>query len=320
MPSFTELHPEDLLERDARGELSPLEVERLDAHLRRCAACRLERVVRVDFLRETEQVAIHTPADVQRLLAGVLDAPRTVEAPPAATWLGRRRRIAGLLLTGVLVTAAGWAAAASWSGGRSGSVAIDVGAAPSSARRETTSGLSGAARGEIAPVMTRDVPGEPLAPAAVPPPSTASHATPTPAARPAAVTLATALPEAESPGSAFQQANDARRAGRHARAAEDYRALIAKYQGSAEAPASLVALGRMLLDDGDASGALRCFDDYLRRGGGLGEDVMLGRALALHNLGRSDDESSAWSALLASYPRSVHAERARRRLVDLGKM
>jgi hypothetical protein len=76
----------------------------------------------------------------------------------------------------------------------------------------------------------------------------------------------------------------------------------------------------MLLDDGDAPGALRSFDDYLRRGGPLGEDVMLGRALALQRLGRADDESAAWSALLASYPASVHATRARRRLLDLGKM
>jgi len=316
--TFAELHPEDLLERDARGELSAVERERLDAHLARCAACRLERVVRADFLREAERVAIRTPADVQRLLADVLDAPRTAEPPPIPTRLRRRQRIAGLLLTGVLVTAAGWAAAAGWSAARATRVTIEVGGAPSSARM-ASSGLSGAARGETAPALTRDAPEEQVAPA-LPSLSNESHARPAPAARPAPVTLATAPPEAESPGLAFQQANDARRAGQHARAAEAYRALIARYPGSAEAPASLVALGRMLLDDGDAAGALRSFDDYLHRGGALGEDVMLGRALALHNLGRSDDESSAWSALLASYPRSVHAERARRRLLDLGKM
>jgi len=279
--TFAELHPEDLLERDARGELSAVERERLDAHLARCAACRLERVVRADFLREAERVAIRTPADVQRLLADVLDAPRTAEPPPIPTRLRRRQRIAGLLLTGVLVTAAGWAAAAGWSAARATRVTIEVGGAPSSARM-ASSGLSGAARGETAPALTRDAPEEQVAPA-LPSLSNESHARPAPAARPAPVTLATAPPEAES-------------------------------------PASLVALGRMLLDDGDAAGALRSFDDYLHRGGALGEDVMLGRALALHNLGRSDDESSAWSALLASYPRSVHAERARRRLLDLGKM
>lgn len=305
MTTTAELHPEDLIERDARGELSPVERERLEVHLARCAACRLERVVRMDFLREIEEVALHTPADVQRLLAGVLDAPRTTE--PLARARPRHQRIVGLLLTGVIVTAAGWAAAAYWSVPRDAEPTTDTRPAAPSVHTATP-GLS-ATRGETAPLMTRDVPEERrVAPAS-------------PAVRPVSLfTLATAPPDAESAGLAFQQANEARRAGQHARAAEAYRGLIARYPGSAEAPASLVALGRMLLDDGDAPGALRCFDDYLRRGGGLGEDVMLGRALALQHLGRSDDESAAWSALLASYPGSVHAMRARRRLLELGKM
>jgi len=317
MLTAAELHPEDLLERDARGELSPVERARLDAHVARCTACRLERVVRVDFLRETEDVAIQTPADVQRLLAGVLAAPRTAEAPTTRT-RPRRERIAALLLTGVLVTAAGWAAAARWSAPKAASVTVDPMDAPSTAGT-AKSGVSRATRGETAPLVARDVPEEQVAPALLPP-SSEPRPRPTPAVRPASFPLVTAPPDAESPGLAFQRANEARRAGQHARAAEAYRGLIARYPASAEAPASLVALGRMLLDDGDAPGALRCFDDYLRRGGSLGEDVMLGRALALQHLGRSDDESGAWSALLASYPGSVHAARARRRLLDLGKM
>jgi TolA-binding protein len=314
-PGCTELHPEELLERDARGELSPVERERLDAHLARCAACRLERVVRLDFLRETEEVAHHSPEDVQRLLAGVLDAPRTAELPARAR--PRRQRIAGLLLTGVLVTVAGWAAAAHWSGPRAEGVTTDATYALPSARTATP-GLS-ATRGETGPVMTRDVPGErTAAPLALQPP--APRPPPPVAIRPVSFTIATAPPEAESAALSYQQANEARRAGQHGRAAEAYRQLIARYPGSAEAPASLAALGRMLLDDGDAPGALRCFDDYLRQGGALGEDVMLGRAVALQHLGRSSDESAAWSTLLAAHPRSVHATRARRRLLDLGKM
>jgi TolA-binding protein len=314
MTATTELHPEDLLERDARGELSPVELERLDAHLARCAACRLERVVRVDFLRETEEVALHAPTDVQRLLAGVLEAPRT--AQPPARGRPRRWRAGALLLTGVIVTAAGWAAAARWSGPTAAEETLDATRMPPHARTATPA-LSGATRGEIAPVVTRDRPEEQTATLAA---SSEAQPRPAPAARPVSVALTTSPPETASPGLAFQQANEARRAGQHARAAEAYRALVARYPASAEAPASLVALGRMLLDDGDAAGALRSFDDYLRRGGGLGEDVMLGRALALQHLGRSDEESGAWGALLASYPGSVHAARARRRLLDLGKM
>ena len=69
----------------------------------------------------------------------------------------------------------------------------------------------------------------------------------------------------------------------------------------------------------DAEGALRCFEQYLRSGGALREDVMLGRALSLRRLGRTGDETRAWEDLVAQYPRSVHAERARRRLLDLGR-
>ena len=74
----------------------------------------------------------------------------------------------------------------------------------------------------------------------------------------------------------------------------------------------------MQLDDGDAVGALRSFDGYLTDGGGaLAEDATLGRALALRHLERPDDEAQVWSVLLHQYPQSGHAERARRRLLEL---
>jgi TolA-binding protein len=328
MPApFAELHPEDLLERDARNELSADERARLEVHLARCTACRLERVVREDFLREAEADARHAPADVQRLLAGVLDVPRPAEPPVRSS--PRRWRIAGLLLTGVLVSSAAWATVASFAPPQVATV-LETKQAPRFVRHAAPA-ASGYAREETLPLVVHDIaeaPPVPVVAAAPPPlsPRTSAPApalplalapTPTPTPTP---TLAPAPASAPSPSSAFQQASEQRRAGQHALAAEGYRALIAAYPRSPEASASLVALGRMLLDDGDAPGALRCFDDYLRRGGSLGEDVMLGRALALQRLGRADDESAAWSALLASYPGSVHATRARRRLLDLGKM
>jgi hypothetical protein len=57
----------------------------------------------------------------------------------------------------------------------------------------------------------------------------------------------------------------------------------------------------------------------MRTGGALGQDVMLGRALALQRLGPSaaGDESRAWSALLTAYPGTVHSARAQRRLQSL---
>jgi TolA-binding protein len=115
----------------------------------------------------------------------------------------------------------------------------------------------------------------------------------------------------------FSRGSEARRLGDHARAAHFYRALVEDYPASSEAHEALAVLGRMLLDDADAEGALRCFEKYLRAGGALREDVMLGRALSLGRLGRVGDETRAWKDLVAQYPRSVHAERARRRLLDL---
>lgn len=46
------MHPEELLDREQRGALNAAERELLQAHLARCAACRLERQLRVDFERE----------------------------------------------------------------------------------------------------------------------------------------------------------------------------------------------------------------------------------------------------------------------------
>jgi TolA-binding protein len=310
-----ELHPEDLLERDARGELSPAERARLDAHLARCTACRLERAARADFLREGERLAAGAPLDVQRLLAGVLAAPRATEPAPIVK-PRRSQRVAGLLLTGIIVTVAGLAAAARWSGPRAAGVTTDA-AHDLTSPRGAPPGPSAAARGDSAPPMTRTPPDErTAAPAAAVAASTSRTAI---AVMPVSFPLAPTPREPETAALFFQRANEARRSGQHSRAAETYRALIARYPASAETQASLVALGRMLLDDGDATGALRCFDDYLRGGGPLTEDVMLGRALALQHLGRGD-ESAAWTALLGAYPNSVHAERARRRLLDLGKM
>jgi TolA-binding protein len=117
----------------------------------------------------------------------------------------------------------------------------------------------------------------------------------------------------------FARANAARRRGDHVGAIVLYRDLLRDHPDAAEASAARVTLGRLLLDDGDAEGALRSFDAYLRGGdGALREEAMVGRARVLGRLGRDGEERGAWSALLQSYPQSIHAERARARLEQLG--
>lgn len=123
------------------------------------------------------------------------------------------------------------------------------------------------------------------------------------------------------PAELFARANAARRANDSARAIELYRELQTRYPGSREASTSRVALGRLLLDrQDDPVRARSLFNEYLARdpSGPLAEEARVGRALACMRLGDRDAERAAWSELLERHPDSVHAERARRRLVALG--
>jgi hypothetical protein len=71
-----DLHPEELLDKDARGELSTDERVRLETHLARCSACRAERVLRLDFADELD--GDDRPSALLDLVQGALAAPRPV--------------------------------------------------------------------------------------------------------------------------------------------------------------------------------------------------------------------------------------------------
>jgi TolA-binding protein len=117
----------------------------------------------------------------------------------------------------------------------------------------------------------------------------------------------------------FTRAGDARRRGERGAARTLYRELQLQYAGSAEAVASRAILGRMQLDEGDAPGALAQFDGYLAAGDmALREETMLGRAVALERMGQARDARKAWQDLLAAFPNTIHAARARARLEALG--
>jgi hypothetical protein len=365
----TDLHPEDLLDREMRGDISPEERERLLAHMRQCAVCRLERLARDDFQREFD--GAETDADAQRLVASLVApvAQRRARAGLGGALRLSMRQARWALVAAAIVSVAGWAAASRWPGVR-WATSAKLPASETTRRSSNATGLAPVGRGKAqvgsSPSATESAPSlpapsvpsvpatqsptatfAPLAdvPASPPIDSKGESAGALPARRPvralqppvrpvparggtvfsAPARVASIPPEplirAMLPPDApalFGRANEARRLGDHASEAHYYRALIEDYPASSEAHDALAVLGRMLLDDTDAEGALRCFDEYLRLGGALREDVMLGRALCLRRLGRAGDETRALEALVAAYPRSVHAERARRRLLDLG--
>ncbi len=324
----TDLHPDDLMDREMRGELSPSEHERLESHLRQCAVCRLERLVREDFRREAEDPA--SEGDARRLVASLL-LPATMQSALRRPARSRLRYLRMVLVSAAVVSVAGWAAAGLWSGPRAPSRDATPAAPP-----EAPAGLAdhvahvvrlapppaaASARAAAAPsaAVFSAFLVEPSAAATRRParrpletPSVATRAAPPPETAP--VTQAPPTPDAAM---LFARATAARRLGDHSGATHYFRALLEGFPASPEAQEGLAVLGRMLLDDSDADGALRCFDQYLRRGGPSREDVMLGRALSLRRLGRSSEETRAWKDLVADYPSSVHAERARRRLLDL---
>jgi TolA-binding protein len=118
----------------------------------------------------------------------------------------------------------------------------------------------------------------------------------------------------------FAEANARRRAGDDESAKRLYLELQSRYPTSDEAQISRIALGRLLLDRAHApAAALAQFDAFLSRSSqsGLAQEALFGRATALGQLGRQDDEARTWRALLDRFPESIYAERAKTRLRSL---
>lgn len=330
--SGVDLHPEDLLEADARGALSLGERERLEWHLDQCEVCRFERLARKDFRRELEDQ--DDGLDVSRLLTEALSGGTQVAATPRSS--GRRKgRVRLGLLAAAMVTIAGTAAAAV---GLSEMRVILPRAFDSEAGRAVGLARTGVERGPAPAGALTAAPPADVAPAPAPSASIASPSSnvlielQSPSTEAAGIAAPPPLPARSSAVGAsgptrlqrdavalFARANGARRLGDRELATRLYRELIEQYRSSPEAHQAEAVLGQTLLDSSDPEGALRCFEDYLEIDGALREDVTRDRAIALERLGRADEEASAWTALLQAYPNSVHGDRARKRLSDLGK-
>ena len=315
-----DVHPEELLDHELTRELSADERARLDAHTARCASCAIMRAAKRDF--ETERKSAHGDAAlVARISAVALGAaPSLVGSPTgqrSAFVLSRpRRRRRAWAAAGVILFAATGATASFWSVPHAMFSRLFAHVA---SRAVATSVVERTARTEVAakpttvPHVEVVMPMEPVLPAPQ------ARVAPAPAVRPRVV-VDEAPPTPATAEQMYTSANEARRRGDSVLAAKLYRQLQQQFPGTREEINSRYALGRLLQDRGeDPAQCLALFTRYLAESpnGTLAEEARMGRALALMRLGRTQDERQAWQDLLTSYPKSIHAERARKRLDEL---
>ena len=316
-----DLHPEELFDKVNKGLASSDERARVEAHLASCATCRFERQVRLDF--DNEPTATLSPrgrlgrgedssaVDLDQLVANALSgAQAQAEAPlrrispvliaAAVALLGFGSFAAVAQFTGVLPK---------WLGTETEKDRVTQEGPPltptlSPLRREREEGVPPAPEPEV------------VAPVPVPlPPARPVVKRPAPPAPASELPAAPAEPDAIA---ILARATQARVSGETAAAIRDFNLIIERFPGTPEAALSHAALGRLLLDRGDAAGALASFDAYLAsKHQLLREDVQGSRAIALQSLGRFDEERAAWEAVLHDYPSGVFAPRARTRLDSL---
>lgn len=299
-----DLHPEELLDKAALGQLTERELAILDAHLRECGVCRFARQASEDFR------CLPAPQlEVDQLVTNALMARASRSLRP------RARRTSALLAAAVALMAMGsFAAVGQWTGVLPRIIAAvsapSVQVAPHSLSRRPP-----ASPFEAPPAAGLELE---VWPAPQPPPlveavleTPVATAAPTPRPRQRRRVSAPPPPAPE----AFAAANQARVEGDRPLAMARYREVLAFWPRSPEAQQTRATLGRLLLDQGQAAAALEQLDAYLEGADGtLREEVLAARAQALARLGRVDDEARAWQTLVDHYPDSIHATRARARL------
>jgi TolA-binding protein len=347
--SVVGLHPEDLFDKQLEGELTPSERDRLRAHLDVCDVCRFEQAARVDFHAEALELSALTPPPALPLRPAPSLASRHV------AHAGGRRRPRWLvwgLSAAALISASGALAAAGLSG-QAPWTAVSPLFAPSAkanerlapvvkrsspVRRVSNALVAGASTRASGADVAVELAGPALAPAtsALPgEPATAAERrvaaragrSPSEPARTRRSAPSRDADEAtesvKAPHSAaklFGDANQARRAGDVGRASALYQQLQEQFPGSPEADLSRVTLALLLLDSGDARGALVGFERYLAGPSrSLEAEALVGRARALARLGRRELEISAWREVQRKYAHSVYGRQASERLAALGQ-
>ncbi|MDP2270032.1 MAG: hypothetical protein Q8K32_04810 [Archangium sp.] len=298
-----DLHPEELFDKVTKGLASDDERARAEAHLASCMTCRFERQVRMDF-----DAVGGSAADLDELVARALSGAKAVPEAP------RRRRVGPLLIAAsvALMAFGSFAAVAQYTGVLPRLFAVEPEVVVPPAPRQAPP-----PRQEVREVIPQEPP-PPLVPAEEPV-KAVKRAAPV-REEPKAEVKPNIPPAPVEPDALaiFSRATQARVTGETAEAIRDFRAVVSRFPASPEAALSHAALGRLLLDRGDAASALESFDAYLSSNNQmLREDVQGSRAMALQALGRAEEERSAWEAVLHDYPSGVFAPRARTRLDSL---
>jgi TolA-binding protein len=353
------LHPEELFDKLLDGEINSAERERLRLHMEACDVCRFEYAARLDFHTEALSSALEGPPPLSPMRAPIpasvaAAAPMRRRRSRRVVWgLAAAALItASGALASVVSGAAPWRAmslvfsqaatlasqpapaaksAPRTHGGCKGADCVAVSkpaaqteaassafvapvpaprARAASAAVSARAGSASGAVGQVARVSATATRAE--APVSALPPVVKEPGT-------ESVEAQAAAKEPTTSAKLFAEANQARRAGDIGRASGLYHLLQEQFPGSAEAELSRVTLALLLLDSGDAQGALSGFERYLAGASrGLEAEALVGRARALGRLGRRDLEAKAWQEVQRKYPRSIYGRQATERLSALG--
>jgi TolA-binding protein len=347
------LHPEELFDKLVDGELTSAERERLRLHLEACDVCRFEYATRHDFQAEALALASAGPPPLLPLRTPLPAADATTPVRRR-----RSRLVVWALAAAALITASGAVASgvtgrAPW---HAMSLLFSRAATPASQPAlpaKSAPHAHGSCEGahcppDVNPAAQTEASSPLAAPesalparvagALVQAPSGTGHGhaprsssagalalapvsivTPEGNASTKEATKELAAKEPTTSAKLFGEANQARRSGDIGRASGLYHLLQDQFPGSAEAELSRVTLALLLLDSGDAQGALSGFERYLAGASrGLEAEALVGRARALGRLGRRDLEATAWQEVQRKYPRSIYGRQATERLSALG--
>ena len=295
-PSWIE--PEDLSVRARRDSLSAVERQALEQAITASQSLAVAHRVGTDF----DLIGVARSGD-DELVFRAADAAMKASRTPVRAAFHRRRLLLGLAAALMLASSA-----AAWRGALS--------------RRALTAQDATSTHGSIVATKAPSLAPGPSSVSAAPEGvrAAASDSVIVSGAAPDPARAAEPLPHAVSDAAGlFREATAARHASDFVRARALYLRLENEFPVSPEAQLAHVSLGKVLLSMGHAGDAEQQFAVYLRGGGALAEEALLGRAQSLARLGRGEDERRVWETLIREFPNSVYAAQARERLTSLAE-